>query len=110
MKGTVVATFLLVGTSCAVSAAESSAARCLPTAPEACQEARIRLTEAEAAVQSAEQLRALWTTAQLALRGARTLYTAGDYEGAERFARLAIEQAQLGIAQARYPIFPMPTP
>jgi hypothetical protein len=56
-------------------------------------------------VRQAWEQRALWTTAQEALEQARAAVASGDYAGAVRSAQLAIEQAQLGMAQSRYPRF-----
>jgi hypothetical protein len=72
-----------------------------PGAPQA-QEA---LRQAEQAVRQAWEQRALWTTAQEALEQARAAVASGDYAGAVRSAQSAIEQAQLGMAQSRYPRF-----
>ena len=51
------------------------------------------------------QKRALWTTAQDALKQAEDALARQDYASAERLARLAAEQARLGIEQLGYPHF-----
>ena len=61
------------------------------------------LSQAESAVREAGKRGGLWTTAQEALRMAKTAYAMQDFEGAIRQARIAIEQAQLGMAQQGYP-------
>ena len=60
---------------------------------------------ARSAVEAAAQKRALWTTAQEALKQAEEALARHDYATAERFARLAAEQARLGIGQLEYPHF-----
>jgi hypothetical protein len=81
---------------------------CPDTSPPACEEVRIALSSAHAAVLAAADQRALWTTADDALRRARAAFLDGDYPGAIRAARTAAEQAQLGIAQTHYPMFQLP--
>lgn len=80
----------------------------LPRAPRAghCdaeQQARAAVAQAEAAVQAAAERRALWTTAQDALRSAQEALARRDYAAAQQFARFAAEQARLGIQQLDYP-------
>jgi hypothetical protein len=81
---------------------------CPNQAPPACLEARNVLSAAETAVQAAAAKRSLWTTAIDALKQARAAFVGGDYAAAARAGRVATEQAQLGIAQTRYPTFDMP--
>jgi hypothetical protein len=81
---------------------------CPNPAPPACEEARIALSTAESAVQAAAAKLSLWTTAVDALKQARAAFLGGEYAAATRAARVAAEQAQLGIAQTRYPTFDMP--
>jgi lipopolysaccharide export LptBFGC system permease protein LptF len=69
------------------------------------QQARAAVAAAEAAVQAAAEQRALWTTAQDALREARNALAQDDYAAAERLSRFAAEQARLGIQQLGYPHF-----
>jgi len=106
----VVATVVLLWACSAAGAEGPDLGSCPPDTPQSCQQARLRLAEADAAVESAARLRALWTTAQHAFTEAKTLFKTGDYEGAQRAATVAIEQAQLGIAQTRYPPLPIPKP
>lgn len=68
--------------------------------------ARAEVVAAEQAVDDAIRQRALWTTARDAIREARAALQKGDYATAVREARIAREQAELGIAQLRYPRFP----
>jgi hypothetical protein len=81
---------------------------CPDTGPPACEGARVALSTAQAAVQAAADQRALWITADDALRRARVAFLDGDYQGAIKAAQTAAEQAQLGIAQTHYPIFQLP--
>lgn len=81
---------------------------CPSPAPPACEEARSALSAAENAVQAAAAKLSLWTTAVDALKQARAAFLGRDYAAATRAARIATEQAQLGIAQTRYPVFDMP--
>lgn len=67
------------------------------------QQATLALQQAEQALQVAEARSALWTTAVDALNAARSAYAKEDFAAAARFARTAIEQARLGIAQLEYP-------
>jgi hypothetical protein len=66
------------------------------------------LAEAEAAVKAAAAKRALWTTAEDALREARSALAVGECERAARAAGVAAEQARLGIEQTRYPMLQFP--
>jgi len=106
----VVATVVLLWVSSAPGAEGPYLESCPLGTPQSCQQAGLRLAEAEAAIESAARLRALWTTAQHAFTEAKTLFKTGDYEGAERAAAIAIEQAKRGIAQTRYPSLPIPKP
>jgi hypothetical protein len=81
---------------------------CPEDAPPLCGIARATLAEAESAVESAAARRVLWSTAAEALRDARAAFVQGDYQAAHA-AGTAIQQARLGIAQTRYPMFPFPS-
>jgi HEPN domain-containing protein len=59
-------------------------------------------------VQAAADQRALWTTADDALKRARAAFLDGDYPDAIRAAQTAAEEARLGIAQTHYPMFQLP--
>ena len=74
----------------------------------ACEVARSALVTAEAAVQEAARLEALWTSAQSAMHEAEVAFAGGDYGAAARAAESAEQLARLGIAQTRYPPFPGP--
>lgn len=76
-----------------------------PHAGQSAQQARAAVAAAEAAVQAAAEQRALWTTAQDALREAQNALAQDDYAAAERLGRFAAEQARLGIQQLGYPHF-----
>jgi hypothetical protein len=68
-------------------------------------QAQAALQRADEAVRRAWSERALWTTAQEALEQARTAMARGDHRGAMAAAGVAVEQAELGIAQSKYPGF-----
>jgi hypothetical protein len=81
---------------------------CPDQAPPVCEEARVTLGTAQAAVRAAAAKRALWTTAEDAMRLAQAAFLRGEYREAMRAAQTAAEQAQLGIAQTQYPMFQLP--
>jgi murein lipoprotein len=93
----------------AVLAPESPAVEPAPGAPRKaneCAESTLQaLREAEALVEAARARDALWTTAAEALDAARVAQAQGECEQAAGAARLAQEQARLGIEQLRYPDF-----
>ena len=96
----------------ALATALTSAANRLPCpadAPPPCEAARASLAEADSALAAAAARRALWTTAAEALRDAQSAFAQGDYQGAQRAATTAIEQARMGIAQSAYPTFLFPS-
>jgi hypothetical protein len=66
--------------------------------------AHAALVEAERAVSRAQAERALWTTAEEALRNARHALEQGNLASAIKQARVAKEHAHLGIAQKNYPL------
>ena len=67
--------------------------------------AEAAVADAEEAVRHAEAERALWTSAEDAMRKARRALRDGDTMQALRQARIAREQSELGIAQKSYPPF-----
>lgn len=67
--------------------------------------AELAIAEAEAAVTEAGTRRALWTSAEDALRRARRALQEGDAAMAIEQARIAQKQSELGIAQKDYPLF-----
>lgn len=67
--------------------------------------AETAVLEAEAAVQRADAQRALWTSAQDALRKARRALQEGNSAMAIEQARIAQQHSELGIAQKHYPLF-----
>jgi hypothetical protein len=81
---------------------------CPNRAPPVCEEAKVALGIAQTAVQAAAANRALWTTAEDAMKLARAAFVRGDYPEAIHAAQTAAEQAQLGIAQTQYPMFQLP--
>ncbi|MEO8164374.1 MAG: hypothetical protein ABI619_03165 [Betaproteobacteria bacterium] len=68
-------------------------------------EAAAAVRKAELAVQRAQAQRALWTSAEEALRKARRALGDGDAPGAIDQALIAQKQSELGIAQKSYPLF-----
>ena len=69
--------------------------------------ARSQLQKPQAAVQAKGRRirRALWTSAEEALRRARRALQEGNTAMAIEQARIAQEHAELGIAQKNYPLF-----
>lgn len=61
------------------------------------------LAQAEADVKAAQSQDALWTTAAAALKAAKEAATKGDSAAVIKNATTASEQAQMGIAQKKYP-------
>ena len=61
--------------------------------------------EAEAVMNEANAERALWTSAEDAMRRARRALQEGNTTVAIEQAHLARKQAELGIAQKSYPLF-----
>ena len=61
--------------------------------------------EAEAAMKQANAERALWTSAEDAMRRARRALQEGNAAVAIKQALFARKQAELGIAQKSYPLF-----
>lgn len=67
--------------------------------------AEVAIAEAEAAVKQVSARRALWTSAEDALRRARRALQEGNVAMAIEQARIAQKQSELGIAQKDYPLF-----
>ena len=67
--------------------------------------AEVAIAEAAAAVEQASIRRALWTTAEAALRRARLALQEGNVMKAIEEARVAQKHSELGIAQKDYPLF-----
>ena len=67
--------------------------------------AQAAIARAERAVKRAETQRMVWTTSEEALRAARRALANGELAAAVAQARIAEEQAELAIAQNRYPPF-----
>ena len=63
------------------------------------------VARAQIAVQKAQARRALWTSAEEALRKARSALREGNIALAVEQARIAQKHAELGIAQRNYPLF-----
>ena len=63
------------------------------------------IAEAAAAVKQASNRRALWTSAEIALRKARRALQEGNVATAIEQARIAQKHSELGIAQKDYPLF-----
>lgn len=80
----------------APGAAEPKAA--FPSDPKAA------LAQAEADVKEAKSKNALWTTASAALKAAQAAAAKGDWDAVLKNARVASDQARLGIEQTRFPL------
>lgn len=68
------------------------------------EEAKQALAQAEADVKAAQAKKALWTTAQDALKQAKAAAEKMDSAAVIKHAKVASEHAQLGIAQSQYPV------
>jgi murein lipoprotein len=90
--------------SIALSIIGTAIANANPVAPDTAA-AESAIAEAEAAVRQAQAERALWTSAEDALRKARRALQEGDTTMAVKQARIAQKQSELGIAQRNYPPF-----
>ncbi|GAO37532.1 hypothetical protein SCT_2962 [Sulfuricella sp. T08] len=101
--------FLLLGgcQSSGTSKPDSSAAA-TPAAeaakPALSEEARQALTKAEADVKEAKTQKALWTTAEDALKKAQEAAAKGDSVATLKFSKTASEHARLGLTQKSYPL------
>lgn len=67
------------------------------------EEANQALAQAEADVKAAQEKKALWTTAQEALKQAKEAAKKNDSAAVIQFSKKASEHARLGIAQTQYP-------
>lgn len=67
-------------------------------------EAKAALAKAEADVKAASAKAALWTTADNALKAAQAAAKKGDSATVIKDARVASEQAALGMGQTAYPV------
>ncbi len=74
-------------------------------APPTTDAAEAALEEAEAAMKQANAERALWTSAEDAMRRSRRALQEGNAAAALEQALLARKQAELGISQKSYPLF-----
>jgi murein lipoprotein len=82
-----------------------------PTAPKAVEapkpalsdEAKQALATAEADIKEASNQRALWTTAEDALKKAKEAAAKGDSAATLKFAKTASEHAKLGLKQKTHP-------
>lgn len=71
--------------------------------PALSEEARQALDQAEADVKEAREQKALWTTADDALKKAQDAAAKGDSAATLKFAKTASEHAKLGLKQKSYP-------
>lgn len=72
------------------------------------EEAKAALAKAEADVKEAQSKKALWTTAQDALKAAKAAAEKGDSAAVIKNATKASEHAKLGIEQTKYPLTTIP--
>ncbi|MDO9064396.1 MAG: hypothetical protein Q7U25_04190 [Sulfuricella sp.] len=84
------------------SSAATPAAEAAKPAPS--EEARQALAKAEADVKEAKTQKALWTTAEEALKKAQEAAANGDSAATLKFSKTASEQARLGLMQKSYPL------
>lgn len=74
------------------------------TKPALSEEARLSLNKAEVDVKEAEAQKALWTTAEQALKKAQEAAAKGDSAATLKFSKTASDQARLGLEQKNYPL------
>jgi hypothetical protein len=72
------------------------------------EEAKAALAKAEADVKEAQAKKALWTTAQDALKAAKAAAEKNDSAAVIKNANKASEHARLGIEQTKYPLTTIP--
>ena len=72
--------------------------------PALSEEARQALAKAEADVKEAKNQRALWTTAEDALKKAQEAAAKSDSAATLKFSKTASEHARLGLMQKTYPL------
>jgi flagellar basal body L-ring protein FlgH len=72
--------------------------------PELSVEAKEALAKAEADVKAADAKKALWTTAENALKAAKAAAGKGDSATVIKDSKTASEQANLGMEQKAYPV------
>lgn len=89
------------GTGSAPSAAPAQTQA--PAQPAISAEAQAALKSAEAAVLEAQKKYALWTTADTAIKAAEQAAKAGDSDAVIKNAKIAEQQAHLGLVQAKAP-------
>ena len=89
---------------CQGSAAVKTEAPAQAQMPTISPEASQALAQAEADVKAAQAQKALWTTAEDALKKAKAAAEKGDSATVIKSSKTASEQAKLGISQLQYPI------
>ncbi|TCV90128.1 hypothetical protein [Sulfurirhabdus autotrophica] len=89
---------------CQGGAAVKSEAPTQAAKPSISPEASKTLSQAEADVKSAQAQKALWLTADAALKDAKKAAEKGDSEAVIKNSKTASEQSKLGIAQLQYPV------
>lgn len=72
--------------------------------PSLSDEAKNALAKAEADIKEAKAQKALWTTAEAALKKAQEAAAKGDSAATLKFAKTASDQARLGLEQRNYPL------
>jgi len=75
-----------------------------PAKPALSEEARQALAKAEADVKEVKAQKALWTTAEDALKKAQEAAAKGDSAATLKFSKTASEHARLGLMQKSYPL------
>jgi murein lipoprotein len=99
---------LLGGCQSSGTAKPESAAAVAPAAeaakPALSEEARQALAKAEADVKEAKTQKALWTTAEDALKKAQEAAAKGDSAATLKFSKTASEHVRLGLIQKTYPL------
>jgi flagellar basal body L-ring protein FlgH len=87
----------------ALAGCQSAPTKEAAAGPALSDEAKAALAKAEADVKAASAKAALWTTAEDALKAAQAAAKKGDSAAVVKEARVASEQAALGMGQTAYP-------
>jgi hypothetical protein len=86
------------------SGGESKAEMKAEAKPELTEDAKTALAQAQADVKAAKAKKALWTTSDEALKKAESATAEFDSKAVIKNAKVASEQAKLGIEQTSYPV------
>lgn len=88
----------------ALSGCQSAPTKEAAAAPTISDEAKAALAKAEADVKAADSKKALWTTAEDALKAAKEAEKKGDSAAVIKEAKKASDHASMGTSQKAYPV------